>query len=82
MIPGKNRIDPVVRRQQFETDHPDVTIVPPGSTVRGDRWLAIVPFGKVPRNPTGTTIGAWKLENLMDQLDEIYSPGDGASGEA
>jgi len=33
---------------------------------------------KVPGEPTRTTLGAWDLGGLMDQLDEIYPPGGSA----
>ena len=68
--------DLVRRRQRFEAAHPEVTLVPPASTLRGDRWLAIVPMGDIPGNPDGTTIGAWQLGTLLDQLDDIYPPQD------
>jgi hypothetical protein len=77
-VPGPGHIGPEARRERFEKQHgQEVAIVPPGNTVRGDRWLAIVPAGKIPRNPTGTTLGAWFLEDLMDQLDAIYPPEGG-----
>ncbi len=49
--------------------------MPPGGP--NDRWRAIVPLGMVPGRPDETTIGAWMLEGLMDQLDEIYPPDTG-----
>ena len=67
--------DAVPRWRVFEQLHPEVTIVPPGGP--NDRWRAIVPLGMVPGRPDETTIGAWMLEGLMDQLDEIYPPDTG-----
>lgn len=64
------REDPVLRRRRFEQDHPDVTIMPPV----GGRWRAIVPPGRFPDDDTRTTLGAWDLESLMTQLEELYEP--------
>jgi hypothetical protein len=69
---GGGREDPVIRRRHFEAAHPDVTILPPAA----GRWRAVVPPGLIPGDGTRTTLGAWDLGGLMDQLDEIY-PADG-----
>ncbi len=59
------------RKARFETAHPDVTILlPPRPT---DRWRAVVPLDRAPEG-SGGTVGAWDLEELMDQLEEIYPP--------
>jgi len=55
----------------------------PGTPVRGavilppsaGRWRAVVPAGLIPGDGTATTLGAWDLCDLMNQLDEIYSDG-------
>ena len=41
-----------------------------------DRWRAVVPLDRAPEG-SGGTIGAWDLEELMDELDEIYLPESG-----
>ncbi len=46
-------------------------VVPAGLN---DRWRAVVPLSDAPEGSDGT-IGAEDLEELMDQLDEIYPPG-------
>ena len=35
----------------------------------------MVPAGLIPGDGTATTLGAWDLCDLMNQLDEIYSDG-------
>jgi hypothetical protein len=62
------REDSVVRRRRFEEAHPEAVILPPC----GGRWRAIIPAGLIPGDGTRTTLGAWDLTNLMDQLDAIY----------
>lgn len=62
------REDPVLRRQRFELAHPDAVILAPSA----GRWRAIVPPGLIPGDGTRTTLGAWNLGDLMDQLDAIY----------
>ena len=78
---GMERVGEVLasfaRKDRFEAAHPDVTIVrPPRPT---DRWRAVVPLDRVPEG-SGTTLGAADLEELMDQLDEMYPPGEGTGG--
>lgn len=68
--------DAVVRRRRFEQAHPDAVILPPAA----GRWRAVVPPGLIPDDDTRTTIGAWDLTTLMDQLDAIYC-GDVDGGE-
>ncbi len=62
------REDAVVRRRRFEEAHPETVILPPSA----GRWRAVVPAGMIPGDGTRTTIGAWDLTDLMDQLDAIY----------
>ncbi|HEV3382282.1 MAG TPA: hypothetical protein VG142_15055 [Trebonia sp.] len=65
------------RRQRFEAAHPDVTIMlPPRPT---DRWLAVVPLDRAPEGSAGT-LGAWNLEELMDELEDIYQDADTPAG--
>jgi hypothetical protein len=71
-LAGEGKEDAVVRRRRFEAAHPEVTILRPGAS--SSRWRAVVPAGAVPGEPTGTTIGAWQLGGLMDQLDVLYPP--------
>jgi hypothetical protein len=73
-VPGEGRIDPVIRRQRFEQAHPEAVILPPAA----GRWRAVVPPGLIPGDGTRTTLGAWDLCDLMDQLEEICPP-DGRS---
>ena len=61
--------DPVVRKRRFEAQHPEAAILPPAA----GRWRAVVPPGDNLR----TTLGAWSLAELMDQLDDIYPQGNG-----
>jgi hypothetical protein len=68
------REDSVVRRRRFEQDHPETVILPPSA----GRWRAVVPAGLIPGDGTRTTLGAWDLGDLMDQLDTIYPPGGSA----
>jgi hypothetical protein len=63
--------DPVLRRQRFELAHPGAVILAPSA----GRWRAIVPPGLIPGDGTRTTLGAWNLGDLMDQLDAIYRDG-------
>ena len=71
---GRDAEDPVVRRQRFEQAHPEAVILPPCA----GRWRAVVPPGLIPGDGTRTTLGAWDLGGLMDQLEEIYPP-DGSA---
>ena len=69
---GGGAEDAVVRRRRFEQAHPEAVILPPAA----GRWRAVVPPGLIPGDCTRTTLGAWDLGGLMDQLDAIY-PADG-----
>jgi hypothetical protein len=71
-VVGGGQEDAVVRRRRFEEAHPEVVILPPAA----GRWRAVVLPGLIPGDGTRTTLGAWDLEGLMNQLDEIY-PADG-----
>ena len=68
--------DAVVRRRRFEEAHPETVILPPCA----GRWRAVVPAGLIPGDGTRTTLGAWDLGGLMDQLDAIYPPNGGQPG--
>ena len=57
---------------RFEYSHPEAVILPPCA----GRWRAVVPAGLIPGDGTRTTLGAWDLAGLMDQLGAIY-PGGG-----
>jgi hypothetical protein len=74
VVAAGGHLETLRRRALFEQAHPEVTIVNPGGL--NDRWRAIIPLGKIPAHPDETTIGAWLLADLMDQLDEIYPPSD------
>jgi hypothetical protein len=63
------REDSVVRRRRFEQAHPEAVILP----ACAGRWRAVIPAGLIPGDGTRTTLGAWDLTDLMDQLDTIYS---------
>ena len=63
------REDSVIRRRRFEEAHPEAVILPPSA----GRWRAVIPAGLIPGDGTRTTLGAWDLTDLMDQLDTIYS---------
>ena len=69
-VSGAGHVDPVVRRQRFEAAHPEAVILPPAA----GRWRAVLPAGVIPGDGTRTTLGAWDLGDLMDQLDEILPP--------
>jgi hypothetical protein len=60
--------DSVLRRRRFEEAHPEAVILPPCT----GRWHAVIPAGLIPGDGTRTTLGAWDLTDLMDQLDAIY----------
>ena len=75
VVDGGAPEDPVVRRRRFEHAHPEAVILPPSA----GRWRAVVPAGKVPGEPARTTLQAWELADLMDQLDAIY-PLEGGQG--
>jgi hypothetical protein len=68
VVDGQAPEDAVVRRQRFEQAHPEAVILPPAA----GRWRAVVPPGLIPGDGTRTTLGAWDLTGLMDQLDAIY----------
>ena len=76
-VPGPGYVDPVVRRQRFEQAHPEAVILPPAA----GRWRAVVPPGLISGDSTRTTLGAWDLEALMDQLEEICPPDGEHSGD-
>ena len=65
------REDAVIRRRKFEQAHPEAVILSPCA----GRWRAVVPPGLIPGDGTRTTLGAWDLGDLMDQLDALYPPG-------
>ncbi len=69
--------DPVVRRRRFEHAHPDAVILPPSA----GRWRAVVPPGLLPGDGTRTTVGAWDLCDLMNQLEDLYPGEAGPSGD-
>ncbi len=71
---GRDAEDSVVRRQRFEEAHPEAVILAPAA----GRWRAVVPADLIPGDGTRTTLGAWDLGDLMDQLDQIYPPGASA----
>jgi hypothetical protein len=73
------KLDAVERRQLFERGHPEVTFVPPGTEY--DSWRAVVPAGTIPGDLTATTLGAYELSGLMDQLDKLYPPACGNPGQ-
>lgn len=75
LVNGGAPEDAVVRRRRFEQAHPEAVILPPAA----GRWRAVVPPGLFPGDGTQTTLGAWDLAGLMDQLDAIY-PGTGEDG--
>ena len=62
------RADPMLRRKRFEQAHPEAVILAPSA----GRWRVVVPAGLIPGDGTRTTLGAWNLGDLMDQLDAIY----------
>ena len=70
--------DAVTRRRRFEQAHPDAVILPPAA----GRWRAVVQPGLLPGDGTRTTLGAWDLGGLMDQLDAIYRPDGGEPGDS
>ena len=70
VIAGSALEDAVVRRRRFEEAHPEAVILPPAA----GRWRAVVPAGLIPSDSTRTTLGAWELADLMDQLDALYPP--------
>lgn len=72
VVDGNAPEDSVVRKQRFEQAHPEAVIFPPSA----GRWRAVVPPGLIPGDGTSTTIGAWDLTGLMDQLDAIYRTAD------
>ncbi len=72
VVDGGAPEDAVVRRRRFEEAHPEAVILQPAA----GRWRAVVPPGLISGDGTRTTLGAWDLCDLMDQLDEIY-PDDG-----
>jgi len=75
LVNGGAPEDAVVRRRRFEQAHSEAVILPPAA----GRWRAVVPPGLIPGDGTQTTLGAWDLAALMDQLDAIY-PGTGEDG--
>ena len=77
-VVGGGAEDSVVRRRRFEEAHPGVVILPPCA----GRWRAVVPAGLIPGDGTRTTLGAWDLGGLMDQLDAIYRPDGGEPGDS
>jgi hypothetical protein len=68
MVAGNGPDDPVTRRRTFEAAHPESVILAPAA----GRWRAVVPPGLLPGDGTRTTLGAYDLGSLMDQLDAIY----------
>jgi hypothetical protein len=73
LVSGSAPEDPVIRRQRFEQTHPETVILPPSA----GRWRAVVPAGLIPGDDTRTTLGAWDLCDLMDQLDQLYPADSG-----
>ena len=73
VIAGTGPDDSVVRRRRFEEAHPEAVILTPAA----GRWRAVVPPGLIAGDGTRTTLGAWDLGGLMDQLDAIYPDSSG-----
>ena len=73
---GGGSEDSVIRRRRFEEAHPEAVILPPAA----GRWRAVIPPGPIPCDGSRTTLGAWDLGDLMDQLDAIYPPNGGQPG--
>ena len=67
LVGGSVPEDPVIRRLKFEHAHPEVAILPPCA----GRWRAVLPADLIPGDGS-TTLGAWDLCDLMNQLDAIY----------
>lgn len=65
LVSGSAPVDPVIRRQRFEQEHPEAVILPPSA----GRWRAVA---------AGRILGSRDLEGLMNQLDAIYPDGGGA----
>ena len=78
---GMPRNDPVARLHRFQGEHPEVGFTAPHMGGRG-RYIAVVPLGSVPGDPREITANSLDLAGLMDQLDEIWPPGqpDGDPG--
>ena len=57
--------DQVPRREEFEAAHPEVAITPPGP-VTGIRWKAELPDGECIRQ--------FHLCDLLDMLEELFTP--------
>ena len=73
---GGGAEDAVARRRRFEEAHPEAVILAPAA----GRWRAVVPADLIPEGDgTRTTLGAWDLGGLMDQLDAIYPDGSGST---
>ena len=68
-VVGGTHEDAVARRHTFEAAHPESVILAPAA----GRWRAVVPPGLLPGDGTRTTLGAYDLGSLMDQLDAIYN---------
>jgi hypothetical protein len=76
VVDGHAPEDAVVRKQRFEQAHPEAVILAPAA----GRWRAVVPPGLIPGDGTSTTLGAWDLTGLLDQLDAIYRSDGGSVG--
>lgn len=61
--------DALDRRKDFEAAHPEVTITPPGTLSAW--WLARIPAAA---GDPERTLSGWQLADLMDRLDQIWSP--------
>jgi hypothetical protein len=69
LVNGSAPEDPAIRRQRFEQAHPEAVILPPSA----GRWRAVLPAGLIPDSDgTRTTLGAWDLCDLMNQLEALY----------
>lgn len=67
MVGGSVSEGQVIRRLKFERAHPEAVILPPCA----GRWRAVLPAGLIPGDGTRTTLGAWDLCDLLNQLDAI-----------
>jgi hypothetical protein len=71
--------DSVTRLHRFQGDHPEVLFASPVMGRRG-QYTALIPPQTIPGEDREVMLKSADLRGLMDQLDDVFSPGPATPG--